>query len=572
MACCHGASSPSTVAAPRRVVVHLVSDDCPAGFLRVWYSFDSSDGEVRETESDASGDVAFEVGVGSVRANLLACGTTGSFTFDSEGPALLSYRLPVGASSSLPREAWSNKPAMKPARCRLSVSATRERLLTGSVTDLRIDPAQCGLLLHKDGAEWFYTPDRKLVRLGSVVAAAGEKLWIVFEPSEGIVSIDRATGARTVVSKERRRVSLSPHTDVLLMSQLDSTSGNTPLDARWPDGRTRHLSDRARPETTWSSDGRWLVFLDDAKNDGCPTMHVVDAVSTGDRAILRVCQLPGWGLPRFLSDRHLFVSGDAGTFIVDATTGATTNHFSPDAWVTPFAGGVLVQEGKDKPPPNATLWNLTTPTRFAIPFRIDLAHELPTGDLVVFRHRSDHPFTRGVESPFDAVFIDTTTGAARLIAEGVRDSVACSGGVIVLEEDERFIALHMGETKVSTFPSHGGSVESFNSDSSWVGLRGPTMKGMPMWHAIAPISGKKATFTLDRRGSWVLDRAAFAFVAREFEEGAAPQSMSVFVRFLDPDRTTDVAKNVNSYVLLNDGQIVYAVVDDGVYLDTLDSL
>ncbi len=568
---CQGAPrAPIEPAPPHAVGVVLSSTSCPVGFLRVSVSSALDQRTIAEPITDRLGVARMDLPPGSYHARVVACGEATSFEIDA---ALGDWVIDLGGSGNAPAAALPLRTPPARAACHLPPPPSG-LLVAGNDVSVRADPNACAVLGQADGAAWLYGEDGRLVRLGKAGGVVpGDHLVAAYDEAGALVTVERRTGARAAVSKEGRAIALAPKTDVLLHGTFDTKApirgprgeGTvTSLDARWPDGRSRHLSDRARTQTAFSPDGQWLAFLDEPGNGACSTMHVVDLLRAEDRAVRRVCRESGMhdsALPRFVSERHVFVMAEGGYVVVDASSGQTVLELPLSAMADPFEHGLVFRrEGTQE----ASLWDASSGTAKALGVRYDLVRALPTGDVVLLQHRAPD------SNSYDAIFVDTREGTARVVARGVGEDIAASakadsflfGGMLVFAEDSRFLALRFGSTDRSVFPRLSETIDSFSADGRWVALLGPMSKGTRMWHHVGPVDGHTAAAYVGAGGHWAPDRAVFVF-----RDGPR----AVRAHFAETGTTATIAPDIDSYAVFDGGQIVYARRGDGVYVTTMPS-
>ncbi len=556
---CH--SPPSRVSPPSDTRATLLGGDCPVGFIRLRSAH-------ADVVADVDGNALIPSSERAMNVRLEACGREASFTIDA-GATNVTFRLPpsVGetpwrSSASTPATARSGAP------CTFPVPASR-RVVAGAFRSLRRDPAACALWAERDEVTWLVPPASEALRLDRFVIASGARAIVAMDSSRQLVVIDRATGARTPVTSDLHRASMAPKSEVLLLhGEPGATS--TPLELRWPDGHVRRLTNRARPETAWSDDGRWLVYLSGASTDACSDVHVVDAASGVDRVATPLCHLAGWGAPEFVTDHHVVLGGDESV-VVETRAAAVERRIAGSAWVTRFPGGVLVQTRVgDVMTDHATIANLASGASVTIPFRVAHANPLPWGDLLVFRRRhvpSPH------EADFDALLVDPKTGSTKLVAQGVKEELAVGKRVLVLAELDRFVVVPLDGSARTALPSLGQSVETFSADDRWVRMRGPMMKGSPAFFALARLDGRERV-RVDHDSVWASDLPVAWHEERRFTGDVAGvrAHWTLFREDLGPGRARDVevAKDVESFVALDGDQLAYVVPGDGIYLDSME--
>lgn len=552
--------------------LQIVSDDCPVGFIKVRASSVAREGDVVEGVTDATGVAHLVLGRGAYRAVVSACGRTGAFSLDARASGS-SYRLPDRDDRSLPRAPWgpsverlsrSNR-----APCRFPSSRVGTRLLAGDYRLRRVDGHHCALHLDSAEASWLYHADGSLLRLGTTTILEGERFVVASEGSS-LVTVDRKTGAPTFSAGAADAVGLSRHTDVLLFSRhFDPVGERMSLDAHWPDGRTRHLSDRAHTHATFSADGQWLAFLDLAASSECPMLHLVDVTRAEERAVRRVCRTADLyhdGLPRILSPRHVFVPGRDAQLVLDARTGEVVLDLPASAHVRHFSRGLVVRgDGLGAGGTGTTIWSFDTGARIELPLRFDDVLELPTHDLLLSRRA-------GAADRFDFVFVDVLEGKARTIAEGVsRRVMASEAGVVVFEEEARFVAAAIGGGRPGAFPRTTEAIESLSDDGRWAALRAPETCDRRSAISLAPIDGRSAAQDV-ASGEWARDRAAYVFTdgprsGPSSQDPIEERSQGrLRARFVETGLERVLAERVGSALVLDDGQIVYSVPGDGIYL------
>jgi len=527
--------------------------DCPPGFVEV-------SGVMPRVSTSVGVDGQFVLrglSPSTVSIGFSACGRDATASVEPGATLPIVLALPPREpgnwpfdppwSATLPSASPLAAPRTTPLPC---LQPSAEVVAQGDFDSVLLDD-QCRFVLagkrsivnRYEASDWtLVRPDGTKVRIGASVRGSphiGENVVSLSVPGDETTAeiVDFVRGKREVVLPPANFVPAAHDTTVLARRTITQagTQANE-LEVRWYDGMRRKLQG---PVVAWSlmRNNGLLVYGVVPGKRSVEDVHLLDLETRIDRVVAKdALQSSGIDDGRALAivedDQVIVFDIERNTRDVLRGSGYQWHVFGRDlALRTDKAGSASLRT------PTATL-----PLPFRWPYN---ARE---------RRLTERYLFFGVES--HAVLVDTTNGAFRALASGVRvsdySSPPLSGDWVALSESSGRVLV----ASLSGAPLRAvgrGIPRAFSPDGRWLMI----VREVENEITLAPVSGDQRPMTLHGwGGSFAPDAPARFF---HTGKGAYDQPRPLYVTYPALGRTLEIEPSVLSYAVLRGGEVLVVV-------------